>query len=57
MLKAYGAWGQKSMYGKIFEGVLRTTILIDPAGKIMRIWRKVRVEGHADEVLSAARNL
>jgi peroxiredoxin Q/BCP len=56
MLKAYGAWGQKSMYGKIFEGVLRTTVLIDPVGKILKIWRKVRVEGHADEVLAAARN-
>jgi peroxiredoxin Q/BCP len=57
MLKAYGAWGQKSMYGKTFEGILRTTVLVDSEGLIARIWRKVKVEGHADEVLAAARNL
>lgn len=57
MLEAYGAWGEKSMYGKTFLGVLRTTVLVDEAGRIARIWRKVKVEGHADEVLSAAREL
>lgn len=57
MLKAYGAWGEKSMYGKTFEGVLRTTVLVDPGGKIARLWRNVRVDGHADEVLAAARAL
>jgi len=57
MLKDYGAWGKKSMYGKTFEGVLRTTVLIDPLGKIARIWRNVRVDGHAKEVLAAARSL
>ena len=55
MLKAYGAWGEKSMYGKTFMGVLRTTVLIGPNGKISRIWRNVKVDGHADEVLAAAR--
>jgi len=57
MLKAYGAWGEKSMYGKIFTGVLRTTVLVDSRGKIVHIWRNVRVDGHADEVLAAARAL
>jgi peroxiredoxin Q/BCP len=57
MLKAYGAWGEKSMYGKTFTGILRTTVLIDSRGKIARIWRNVRVDGHADEVLAAARAL
>lgn len=57
MLEAYGAWGQKSMYGKTFEGILRTTVLIDREGKIARIWPKVRVAGHAEEVLAAARSL
>ncbi|QOZ09868.1 peroxiredoxin [Bradyrhizobium sp. CCBAU 51765] len=57
MLEAYGAWGQKSMYGKSFLGILRTTILIGPDGRVARIWRNVRVDGHADEVLEAARSL
>ncbi|OAF05864.1 peroxiredoxin [Bradyrhizobium centrolobii] len=57
MLEAYGAWGEKSMYGKTFLGILRTTVLIGANGKIARIWRNVRVEGHADDVLAAARSL
>jgi peroxiredoxin Q/BCP len=55
MLEAYGAWGEKSMYGRTFLGILRTTVLIDAAGKIAKIWRNVRVDGHADEVLATAR--
>ena len=55
MLKAYGVWGEKSMYGKTFMGIARTTVLIDADGKIVKIWRNVRVDGHADEVLAAAR--
>ena len=55
MLEAYGAWGEKSMYGKTFEGIFRTTVLIGTDGKIVKIWRNVRVDGHADEVLAAAR--
>jgi thioredoxin-dependent peroxiredoxin len=54
MLHAYGAWGEKSMYGRTFPGILRTTVLIGRDGKIVRIWRNVRVEGHADDVLAAA---
>jgi peroxiredoxin Q/BCP len=57
MLEAYGAWGKKSMYGKSFEGVLRTTFLIGPDGRIAHIWPKVKVEGHAAEVLKAAKAL
>lgn len=57
MLEAYGAWGEKSMYGKSFLGILRTTILIGSDGKIARILRNVRVDGHADQVLEAARSL
>jgi thioredoxin-dependent peroxiredoxin len=55
MLRAYGAWGEKSMYGRTFEGILRTTVLIGADGQIVKIWRNVRVDGHADQVLAAAR--
>jgi peroxiredoxin Q/BCP len=54
MLEAYGVWGEKSMYGRTFLGILRTTVLIGADGKIVRIWRNVKVDGHADEVLAAA---
>lgn len=57
MLKAYGAWGKKSMYGRTFMGIVRMTVLIGPDGKIARIWPKVRVDGHAEEVLAAAKAL
>jgi peroxiredoxin Q/BCP len=56
-LEAYGVWGEKSMYGKTFQGILRTTVLIGADGRILRIWRNVRVDGHADEVLAAVRAL
>ncbi|MGL4727185.1 MAG: peroxiredoxin [Bosea sp. (in: a-proteobacteria)] len=57
MLEAYGVWAEKSMYGRKYMGVERTTFLIDKAGKIARIWPKVKVPGHADEVLAAAKAL
>jgi peroxiredoxin Q/BCP len=57
MLEAYGAWGEKSMYGRTFLGIIRTTVLVGADGKIARVWRNVRVDGHADEVLEAARAL
>ena len=57
MLEAYGAWGKKSMYGKTFMGIIRTTFLIGPDGRIARIWPKVKVAGHAAEVLAAAKAL
>src|SRR5262245_8417563 len=56
MLTAYGAWGEKSMYGRKFMGVLRKTFLIGADGRIGQIWQKVRVPGHARDVLLAARN-
>jgi thioredoxin-dependent peroxiredoxin len=57
MLEAYGAWGEKSMYGRSFMGIIRTTVLIGADGRIAKIWRNVRVDGHADEVLAAVRAL
>jgi len=57
MLKTYGVWAEKSMYGRTFMGVLRNTYLIGPDGKIVRIWEKVKVAGHAEEVLEAAKTL
>jgi len=57
MLEAYGVWGEKSMYGKVFQGILRTTVLIGPDGRVLRIWRHVKVDGHADSVLEAVRAL
>ena len=57
MLTGYGAWGEKSLYGRKFMGVRRKTFLIDGEGRIARIWPTVRVEGHAEEVLEAARAL
>jgi peroxiredoxin Q/BCP len=55
MLEAYGAWGEKSMYGRNFMGIIRTTVLIGADGRVAKIWRNVRVDGHADEVLAAVR--
>jgi peroxiredoxin Q/BCP len=57
MLEAYGAWGEKSMYGRNFLGIIRTTVLIGADGRIARIWRNVRVDGHADDVLATVRAL
>lgn len=55
MLAAYGAWGEKSMYGRKFMGVIRKTFLIGPDGRIIQVWPKVRVPGHAEEVLATTR--
>ena len=57
MLEAYGVWAEKSMYGRTYMGVERTTVLIDRDGRIARIWPKVKVPGHAAEVLAAAQAL
>ena len=51
-LKKYEAWGEKSMYGKKFMGIKRTTVLINPKGKIIKIWNNVKVKDHAKGVLS-----
>ena len=57
VIEAYGAWAEKSMYGKKYMGIERSTVLIDKAGKIVKIWPKVKVEGHAAEVLQAVQVL
>ena len=53
----YGVWLEKSMYGKTYMGIERTTVLIDGTGKVAQVWNKVSVKGHADEVLAAAKAL
>ncbi|WP_138933734.1 peroxiredoxin [Roseovarius arcticus] len=53
----YGVWGEKQMYGKTFMGIERSTFLIGADGRIANLWRKVKVPGHADEVLEAVRTL
>lgn len=55
MLNAYGVWAEKSMYGRKFMGIVRSTFLVDRGGRIAKVWRNVRVPGHAEEVLAAAR--
>ena len=55
--EAYGTWVEKSMYGRKYMGMDRATFLIDAEGKVARIWRKVKVPGHAGEVLKAAKAL
>ncbi len=54
---AYGVWVEKSMYGRKYMGVERSTFLIDKAGRIAKSWRKVKVPGHAEDVLAAAKAL
>ena len=53
----YGVWLEKSMYGKTYMGIERTTVLIDGAGMVAQVWNKVSVKGHADAVLAAVRAL
>lgn len=55
--EAYGVWKEKQMYGKTYMGIERSTFLIDGAGKIARVWRKVKVPGHVEEVMEAAKAL
>ena len=55
--EAFGVWIEKSMYGRKYMGIERATFLVDEAGRIANVWRKVSVPGHADEVLAAARAL
>jgi peroxiredoxin Q/BCP len=56
-IEAYGVWGEKTMFGRKYMGVIRSTFLIDRDGKIARVWRSVRVSGHAEEVLESAKSL
>ena len=55
--EAYGTWVEKTNYGKTYMGIERTTVLIDSVGRVARVWTKVKVEGHAAEVLDAVRAL
>ncbi len=57
LIESYGAWVEKSMYGRRYMGIERSTFLIDGKGKIARIWRKVKVSGHVEEVLAALKAL
>jgi peroxiredoxin Q/BCP len=57
MLNAYGVWQEKSMYGKKYMGIVRTTVLIDSDGRIAQSWTVSRVKGHAEEVLGAVEKL
>ncbi len=54
VVEAYGAWVEKSMYGRKYMGVDRSTVLIDAEGRVVQVWRKVKVSGHVDAVLKAA---
>jgi peroxiredoxin Q/BCP len=56
-IEAYGVWKEKSMYGRKYFGVERSTFLVDRNGRIAKVWRKVKVPGHADEVLKATKAL
>lgn len=55
VVEAYGAWVEKSMYGRKYMGIDRSTFLIDGSGQLRQVWRKVKVPGHADQVLKAAK--
>ncbi len=57
LAEAYGVWGEKSMFGKSYMGILRTTFLIDRGGKIARVFEGVKVDGHSAEVLAAVQEL
>lgn len=51
MARAYGAWGKKNMYGKTYEGIIRSTVVISPEGMVARVWPKVKPDSHGEEVL------
>ena len=55
--RAYGVWGDKVLFGRHYQGIIRTTFLVDAAGRIARVWSKVRVKNHAADVLAAATKL
>ncbi len=57
MLKFYNAWGKKKMYGKEYEGVIRSTVVIDPEGTVRLAWPKAKAKGHALEVLNEMKKL
>ena len=57
VLRAYGAWGEKNMYGRITQGVIRSTVIIDPDGKVAHHWARVKSKGHADAVREKLKEL
>ncbi len=57
VLNAYGVWQKKKMYGREYYGVVRTTYLIDPEGKVAHVWKRVKVKGHAETVLNKIKEL
>ncbi|MFH0883171.1 MAG: peroxiredoxin [bacterium] len=57
VMEKYGAWGEKTMYGKTTEGTIRSTVLIDPSGIIVHLWPKVTVDGHAEAVKAKLKEL
>lgn len=57
VIERYGSWVEKNMYGRKFLGIERSTFLIDGKGKVQRVWRKVKVKGHVEEVLQATKDL
>jgi thioredoxin-dependent peroxiredoxin len=57
IVEAWGVWGEKKLYGRAFMGIVRSTFLVDAQGRIARVWDKVKVKGHAADVLAAARLL
>jgi len=57
LAEKYGAWGEKSLYGRKYQGILRSTFLIGPDGQVAKVWPKVKPEGHAAEVLAALQAL
>jgi peroxiredoxin Q/BCP len=57
VVERFGVWVEKSMYGKTYMGIDRSTFLVGPDGVVARVWRKLKVQGHVDEVLEAARTL
>lgn len=57
VLKDYNAWGKKKMYGKEYEGVIRSTVVIDPEGVIRLAWPKAKAKGHASEVLNELKKI
>jgi thioredoxin-dependent peroxiredoxin len=57
VIEAYGAWQEKSLYGRKYMGIERSTVLVDAKGKVARLWGKVKVAGHAEDVLQAVQTL
>ena len=57
VIEAYGAWGKKKRYGREYYGTVRSTFLIDPEGRVRKVWRNVKVKGHVEEVLKTLKEL